>query len=974
MSDFKNLLKSFEGDLLEDDLTRRAYATDASVYRELPVAVALPRSTKDLQELVRFSIETNCPLIPRAAGTSLAGQVVGSGLVVDVSRYLNQILEINPEQRYAWVQPGVVLEELNQKLSPHGLVFGPETSTANRCMIGGMLGNNACGLHSLIYGSTREHTLAVEAVLSDGSLVRFDNLSGEEYERKRALTGLEGQIYRTIGDILIDPNNQDEIRVQFPHPAIPRRNSGYALDLLLNCQPFSHDGAPLNLSRILAGSEGTLALFAAIKLQLSDPLPPHNALICAHFSSIPESLKANLVALQHQPSAVELMDSVILSCTSGNKEQERNRFFIEGSPAALLIIECNAYSAEELERKTNGLIKALKEQQLGYAYPVVRGEDIRRVWNLRKAGLGLLSNLPGDARPLTLIEDTAVSVNDLPDYIEEIEALFTKHQMQCVYHAHVGTGELHLRPVLNLKNPVDVVRFRQIATETVDLVKRYRGSFSGEHGDGRLRSEFIPLVLGERVYQMLSDVKKVFDPHNLFNPGIIVSPVLMDKSFRVTPGVDTPEIETYFNWDESLGVVRATERCNGSGDCRKSHLIGGTMCPSYQATRDERNTTRARANILREYLYEPPGKNRFDHPEIYEILDLCLSCKACKSECPSSVDMAKLKAEFLQHWYDANGAPFRSWFVAEVPRFYHLASKVPALLNGLMSLNIFRRILFSLLGFARERSLPSFSKQPLGGWRSKRLLSVNPGHTTAKGPVFLFLDEFTRYQDAEIGIKALKLLSSLGYEVIIPRHGPSARTYLSKGFLRKASRIASENVELLFPLISDERPLIGIEPSALLSFRDEYPDLLNAEIRHKARALASHSLMIDEFLTREMQKGIIRQEQFTDEPRKILFHGHCQQKAVSTTASTLAILNFPAHFDCTEIPSGCCGMAGSFGMEKEHYKLSMEIGELVLFPAVRNASPEVTICAAGTSCRQQIQDGTGRKALHPVEILFNALK
>ena len=961
-----------EGDLKSDEVTRTLYATDASVYKEMPLAVAYPAGDNDLVTLVRFAIDTNIPLIPRAAGTSLAGQVVGNGLVVDVSRHMTRMLEFNPDERWIWVQPGVVLDELNAFLAPHQLFFAPETSTANRCMIGGMLGNNACGLHSLVYGSTREHTLAVRAVLSDSTQVEIGELSLEELHKKQKQNDLEGKIYKYILQLLDDPENRAEIRNNYPDPSIPRRNTGYALDIIAQMRPFSSKGPPFNLARLLAGSEGTLTLFTAIKLQLVDIPPPYKAVVCAHFTSIQETLQGNLVALRHQPTAVELMDSVVLSCTKSNRLQEENRFFVVGDPRAILIIEFAESTPEELDEKISGVVRHLQERNLGYAFPVVPGKEIKRVWNLRKAGLGLLANLPGDAKSVTVIEDTAVPVENLPAYIAEMEALFEEFGMTCVYHAHVGTGELHLRPVLDLKNPEDVVRFRQIATATVPIVKKYRGSFSGEHGDGRLRSEFIRTLLGDANYKMMEGVKKVFDPQNLFNPGKIIDPVCMDQNFRTTPGQPTPDLTTYFDWSDTHGVVRAAEKCNGSGDCRKSHLIGGTMCPSYQATRDERNSTRARANILREYLNKPMGRNGFDHPEIKEILDLCLSCKACKSECPSSVDMAKLKAEFLQNWYDVHGIPLRSRLIGEIPHIFKMGMLFPALFNSLASLPPFRWVFNRISGFSPMRSLPKLSHRSLSGWYRQNRLKVVSSHAPT-GKLYLYVDEFTNYTDADIGVTTLLLLTRLGYSIEIVRQPFSARTYLSKGMLKKAKRIVRHNIQLFKGLIDVTTPLVGIEPSAILGFRDEFPDLAGDDLRQDAIDLGTNVMLLDEFLAREMKAGRIGVNQFTGEKTEILVHGHCQQKAVASTDPTLFILNFPENYSAHEIPSGCCGMAGSFGFEKGHYDLSMKVGELVLFPAVREASPDTLIAAPGTSCRHHIYDGTGKRALHPVEILYQAL-
>jgi len=968
------LAQTLEGDLFWDTITRTIYATDASIYREIPAAVAYPKNAGDIIKLVRFSKTNHLSLIPRTAGTSLAGQVVGPGIVVDVSRYMNRVIEVNAAERFAWVEPGVVLDELNNQLRDQKLFFGPETSTSNRCMIGGMLGNNACGLHSLVYGSTRDHTLAVKAVLSDGSVAEFSDLNREAFAQKCLGNNLENRIYQEINQIISDPVNRKEIRDGYPDPEVPRRNTGYALDLLLDTEPFLANGKPFNLCMLLGGSEGTLVFFTAIKLNLSELPPVNKALICAHFTSLVDSLNANLVVLKHSPAAVELMDHVVLDCTKTNHTQKANRFFLVGEPRTILIIEFAEKSRKKLDHKIKETIQDLVSQGLGYAYPVIQGPDIKKVWNLRKAGLGSLANIPGDQKPVTVIEDIAVPVSRQKDYILEMKELFARHGMTCVYHAHVGTGELHLRPSLNLKVPADILRFKMIAAETLPIIKKYRGSLSGEHGDGRLRAAMIPFLLGDHNYQLIKRIKNIFDPDNLFNPGKITQAPPMEKFLRNEPGLPTPEITTYQDFSATLGVVRAAEKCNGSGDCRKSQQADGGMCPSYQATHDEKDTTRARANILREYLIKPNGNNPFDHPEIFEILDLCLSCKACKSECPSSVDMAKLKAEFLQHWYDVHRIPFRTRFIAYLPVLYRFLQPFSRLVNVIMQTAPFSGAFKRTVGFHPDRSMPPLAKQSLYGWMNRNLLTINASERDQKGFVYLFPDEFTNHQDASIGIKAIKLLTRLGYNVKIAGKTLSGRTFISKGLLRKARSIARENVSLYHNLVSEEHPLIGIEPSAILGFRDEFPDLVGNDMRQQAIQLGGHSMLIEEFLEREMRAGRISADTFTLEYRKVILHGHCHQKAVASTSSTLYVLNFPKNYECSEIPSGCCGMAGAFGFEKEHFDLSMKVGELVLFPWVREADEKDLICASGTSCRHQILDGTGKRALHPVEVLFDALR
>jgi FAD/FMN-containing dehydrogenase/Fe-S oxidoreductase len=969
LSAFNQLKTRLEGDVFTDNVQRVLYSTDASQYKELPLAVTRPKNKEDIKKIIAFARENGTSVIPRGGGTSLAGQVVGPGIVVDVSKYMNKILELNVDEHYVIVEPGVVLAELNQALAPHGLQFGPETSTANRCVMGGMLGNNSCGSHSLIYGSVRDHILEVDTILSDGSETTFSPLSPEEFHQK--MNGntnlLEKAIYKNIYDILSSPENQKEIREKFPDPQLTRRNMGYAIDVLLNSEIFTPGGEPFNFARLLAGSEGTLAFSYRIKLNLI-PLPPkHKGLVCAHFHSVEEALEGNLVAMKHHPGAIELMDDIIMKCTKENIEQRKNRFFIHGNPGALLMIEFACETEEELQLKAAALEDDLRAAGLGYHYPLVTGADnIKRVWALRTAGLGLLANIPGDHKCVSGIEDAAIAPQSLPAFIADFKKMLAEMNLTSVFYAHVATGEIHFRPLINFKNPEEVKLFDRLMNEMAALVKKYRGSLSGEHGDGRVRGKFIPFMLGDHNYKLLKSLKKTWDPDNILNPGKITDTPPITENMRVEPGKPTPEFETIFDFSKNKGYFRSIEKCNGSGDCRKSEIIGGTMCPTFMATRDEDKTTRGRANILREFLYNNEKTNPFDHREVYEILDLCISCKACKSECPSNVDMAKLKAEFLQHYYDIHGIPLRSRLVAYLPRLNKLAMLVRPLSNVMMSTSLFKKT----IGIDPRRNLPTLSKITL----KRRTANGIPGPSTpAKGKIYLFNDEFTNYNESDIGIKAVLLLIRLGYEVKIPIHRESGRTFLSKGLVRTSKKIATENVMLLKDLISKETPLVGIEPSAILAFRDEYPELVDKALQPAAKSLGKHALLFEEFIASEAEKGNITPEQFTKEKKQILLHGHCQQKAIASTKPTITMLTLPENYTAKEIPSGCCGMAGSFGYEKEHYDLSMKIGELVLFPAVRQADAETIICAPGTSCRHQIHAGTGKNALHPVEVLYEAL-
>lgn len=964
----QQLAQSLDGEFYTDKAMRILYATDASAYREMPLAVAIPKTKEDIKKLIAFANHNKTSLIPRTAGTSLAGQVVGNGIIVDVSRNFTRILELNTEEKWVRVEPGVIRDELNMFLKPHGFLFGPETSTANRAMMGGMVGNNSCGSNSVVYRSTREHLLEVKAFLSDGSEAEFKALNLDEFHAKCEGETLEANIYKNIRSLLSNYENQQEIRTQFPKKSIERRNTGYAVDVLLDTAPFTAGEPDFNFCKLIAGSEGTLAFITEIKLNII-PLPPkETGLLCVHFNNVNESLRANLIALQYQPTASELIDHFILECTKDNIEQRKNRFFVQGDPGAILVIEFKKETREEIEGIAKQVEANMRAAGLGYHFPLLFGEDTKKIWNLRKAGLGLLSNLPGDDKAVPVIEDTAVDVNDLPAFIEEFNTILKKYNLYSVHYAHAGSGEIHLRPIINLKTEEGNRLFRTIAEEIATLVKKYQGSLSGEHGDGRLRGEFIKQMVGEKNYQLLRQIKQTWDPHNIFNPNKIVDTPSMNTMLRYTPGQQTPVFKTLFRFYDQ-DVLQHAEQCNGSGDCRKTHLSGGTMCPSFMATRNEKDTTRARANILREFLTRSDKANRFNHEEIYEVMDLCLSCKGCKSECPSNVDMAKLKAEFLQHYYDANGVPFRSRLIANFTKSAKLGALMPGLYNFAVKYKPISSVIKKISGFAVERSLPTVYKTTLRSWYQKRQKAEGVGGKA----VHFFCDEFTNYNDTEIGIKAILLLEKLGYEVIMPEHEESGRTWLSKGLVRDAKKIINKNIVALHPLITDDKPLVGVEPSAILTFRDEYIDLADDDLFETAKELSKKVFTIEEFIAGEIDKGNITAQQFKTEKRNIKLHGHCQQKALSSVAPTVKMLSLPENFSVTTIPSGCCGMAGSFGYEKEHYDLSMKIGELVLFPAVRNKPGDTIIAAPGTSCRHQIKDGTKVLAKHPVEILYEAL-
>ena len=981
--------------LFTDSLHKIAYATDASVYREIPYGVAYPETEDDIRELMQIAREKGVDLIPRGGGTSLAGQVVGSGIVVDISKHWNNILEINAEERWARVQPGVVRDELNIALKPYGLFFSPETSTSNRCCIGGMFGNNSCGTHSLVYGSTRHHVIAAKGILTDGSVEEFKNDSieelksrfGDEFWKKENHESLIERIYAQLINFALDEKTAKLIADNYPDKELNRRSCGYAIDEVIETLPA------INLCQLLAGSEGTLAFITEITVSL-DPLPPKEIMVvCGHCDALEKSFEGNLIALKHHPTAIELMDGDILLLSKGNVEQQKNRFFVEGDPAALLITELRAETREELDRKAAALEEDLLESGLIYKCTRVYGADVAKVWNLRKAGLGILGSMKGDAKPMGVIEDTAVAPSRLPAYMKDFRQLLDQLGAKCVYYGHISTGELHLRPIINLKTKEGRTLFRTLAQETALLVKKHRGSISGEHGDGRLRGEFIPLLYGNEAYELMRQVKQCWDPDGILNRHKIVDTLPMDSMLRFEEdqqyaveslfGTD----KTYYNWkadfdecdapgatgaqSQTHALMCTIEQCNGAGDCRKSNIIGGTMCPAFKVSGDELKTTRSRANVLREVLTRGG-----DSKLIKEVLDSCLACKGCKSECPSNVDMTRLRAELLQHYYDQHGTPLRSWIVARTAQMENLGQYVRPLYNFFISFKPTASLIKKSIGFAEERELP-------------RLQKVNFPKQVIKSDkkVLFFLDEFTRHHEPKLAEHFIGLLNSLGYEVEIPKLMESGRAAISKGCLKRAKKIAEENVKKLSTLNSQLSTftLVGLEPSCILSFRDEYPDLVPAELRKDAQELGRCSLLFDEFLLQEIKAGHISRDCFDQTSIEILLHGHCHQKALVGVEVMAEVLRQLLNAKVNVIPSGCCGMAGSFGYEKEHYKTSMEIGEMVLFPAIRkieefknsrieeNSKPTFVV-APGTSCRQQILDGTGVKAIHPIELLNTYLK
>lgn len=987
--------------IYKDILHKIAYSTDASTYREVPQGVAYPETVDDIKSLIKEAKQRKTHLIPRAAGTSIAGQVVGNGIVVDIKGW-NKILEINKGEKWARVQPGVVRDELNVALKPYGLHFSPETSTSNRCCIGGMFGNNSCGTHSLIYGSTRHHVIACKGVLSDGSEIDTEKLKESRYRKSIPLLDC---IFNQLEGWSEDESKCQLIEDNYPDISLQRRSCGYAIDEAIE---IVEKDPGLAICKLLAGSEGTLAFITEIKVSL-DPLPPKEKMVvCAHCNTLEGSFLANLIALKHMPVAVELMDGKILELSFQNIEQKRNSFFVDGMPAALLIAEFWGDTREEIDAHATAFEEEINASGLVYNNTCVYGSDVAKVWDLRKAGLGVLSGMKGDAKPIGVIEDTAVAPERLPAYMRDFGEMLERLYTSCVYYGHISTGELHLRPIINIKTAEGKKLFREIAEETAKLVRKHKGSLSGEHGDGRLRGEFIPLMYGEEVYQLMRDVKHCWDPDGVFNMNKIVDTPPMDEWLRFEVGQkykvedELLSNNTYYNWraafdeckvegasgvrNQTHALMCSIEQCNGAGACLKSNMIGGTMCPAYKVSQDETKSTRARANILREILtrgFESEafkdvvaGKSVFDIKELSEVLDSCLACKGCLSECPSNVDMTKLRSEILQQKYDRHGTPFRSWMVARMAKMEGFGAMVRPLYNFFATWKPSSWVIKKIVRFSTDRQIPKLSRYSM-----RKLVDMENKkfkEDPSKRKVYLFADEFTNHQEAELGLIFAKLLLKLGYVVEIPKHVESGRAAFSKGCLKLAKKYAIKNVQILTGIVNDETPIVGIEPSCILSFRDEYPDIVPAKMRETAKQLARNSLLFDEFIMREVKDGRISSNAFNELTAEIFLHGHCHQKSLIGVGKCEDMLELIPGVKVNVIPSGCCGMAGSFGYEKEHYETSKAIGEMVLFPTIRKATEDnrkqVIVAAPGTSCRQQILDGTGVKALHPIEILYNNLK
>lgn len=962
---YQELINTIKGEVYTSSLYKKLYATDASVYRTLPEAVVFPKHEQDIQQVVAFASKHNIGVVARAAGTSLAGQCVGKGIILDVSKHMTSILELNEKERTVRVQPGVIRDELNLFLEPYGLFFGPNTSTSNRCMIGGMLGNNSSGTTSIQYGVTRDKVVFVRSILSSGEIVNFSEENEEEILKKTRLNTQEGEIYTFLHNTLQQPSIRENLLKEFPDPSIHRRNTGYALDILATSNLYDSESKhPFNIAQLLAGSEGTLAITTEVTLRL-DVLPPKKmGLLVPQYKDYTSCLSDVAVAMQHNLFTCEMLDKPILDRTVANAYYRSHRFFIKDDPQAILMLEVRADSEVELEDQMNALKNSLKLSGHSFYIASLYGTDVTKALELRKAGLGLLGNIVGDTKAVACVEDTAVSLDVLPGFISEFRGIMDSFGQKAVYYAHAGAGELHIRPMLNLKKTEDIQEFSAITEAIAKLTKKYRGSFSGEHGDGIVRSSFLPLMIGEENYQLLKELKQTFDPKGIFNPGKIIDAWPMDSNLRYEADREEPKVSTKMDFSDNEGILRLSENCNGSGDCRKTHLSNGTMCPSYQATKNELHTTRGRANVLREVLTNNTAKNKFDSNELKEALSLCLSCKACQSECPSNVDIATAKAEFLYQYKKEHGASLSQRMFAYNIAMMRTASVFPKLSNWVFDNRITSKWIKSLGKIAPERSLPQIEKPNF-----KKTVKQEVHQKTE---ILLFIDEFCSYMDGKVAEDAVILLRKLGYRVTILEGLDSGRSFLSKGFLDQAQKEIQINLKKIAPKLNENTVLVGIEPSAILSFKDEYLRL--AEDKEQARMVADKTYLIDTFLAQEIRNKNIQSDSFTEVAKEIKIHAHCHHKTIGNQKDTFDVLNLPLNYKPTVLPTGCCGMAGSFGYEKETYAVSIKIAELHLAPSVRKASKEVLIAANGISCRQQIEHTTARQSKHPISILKEALR
>jgi FAD/FMN-containing dehydrogenase/Fe-S oxidoreductase len=955
------LQKRIAGEVRFDAVSRMLYSTDASNYQIEPVGVVIPASTEDVLATIEVAARHGVPLLPRGGGSSLSGQTVGAALVIDFSKVLSRILEVNPEEGTVTVEPGINLDSLNRQLRPTGLMFGPDPASANRATAGGVVGNNSTGSHSILYGMTGDNVRHVKVALADGAVLELGPMSLESMVGRAGVNDAKGRLF---GELLAFRERYAGL-ITRDFPPHWRRATGYSLNELL--KPDDQ----FNPARLLVSSEGTLATTLEITLDLV-PRPTKTGLVLLQFDELVASMVATPAILETDPSAVELMGRMLINLTRSQPGYARQIAMIEGDPAALLVVEFYGETDAELTQKTDRLKVHLVDRGIRMsAEPLVvldpkQQED---VWSVRKAGLGLLMSVRGDHKPIAVIEDVSVPVAHLAEYVGAIEDMVAAHGTTAAYYAHASAGCLHIRPLVNLKTREGVVSMVEMAHAAAELAHRFGGVMSGEHGDGLQRSELNELIFGPELYQAMRQFKRIWDPRGLMNPGKKVDAPPMTDNLRYGPTYHAREPKTYLDFSAEGGFARAVEMCNGAAVCRK--LKAGTMCPSFMATRDEKDSTRGRANALRDVL----AGGVLDRPDlgsqnVYDVLDLCLSCKACKTECPSSVDMAKLKTEFLAHYHDAHGTPLRSRVFGHIHDLSRLASPVAPFVNLGMRLGLDMPVK-KMLGVAPQRKLSRFAARTFSErWRDHQQKNAERPRET-RGQAVYFHDTFAEYNFPHIGMSAVKLLEAAGFEVVVvERRVCCGRPMLSKGLIEEARTLARQNVEALSPYARQGVPIVGTEPSCILTLRDEYRDLLPDD--EDTTAVASQAYIIDEFLAKLDQAGDLGIAWKGDAGPEVLFHGHCHQKALIGMGPSMAMFA-AAGCAAKESGAGCCGMAGSFGYEAEHYDVSRKIGEERLFPAVAAAGDTTTVSVAGVSCRQQIEHFTGRPTRHIAEVLADRI-
>jgi len=961
----EELRVAVDGDLRTDQISRVLYSTDASIYQVMPHAVLIPQTIGDVQTAVSLAAKYNVAILPRTAGSSLVGQAVNEALVIDFTRHLNAIIELNVEEQWVRVQPGIVLDELNAYLRPHGLQFGPDPASSNRAAMGGIVSNNSTGSHSIMYGMTADHVLGMDVILSDGTTAVFTPISPAELPQYGQRPGLEGAIYRQIQQLVESPVNQEIVRTGTPRHW--RRCGGYNLDRFVSNTTFNWPKTrDFNLSSLVCGGEGTLAVMTEIKLNLV-PLPQMTALAIVHFNDLQTALTAVPIILETKPSVVELLDNLGLTLCRDVPEYARLLDgFIEGTPNCVLITEFYGESDGELQAKVERLTAHLQTKQAGHiaiisAFAKPLQADI---WKVRKVGLGLLMSIKGDYKPIPFIEDAAVPVEHLAEYIDKLERFCNDLGTDVAYYAHASAGCLHVRPLINAKVAAEVAKLPQITDFSVDLLRGYGGSFSSEHGDGRARSWLNEKFFGPELYGLYKQVKVAFDPHNILNPGNIVNAGAMIENLRYGAEYATVPFESAIDFSDDLGFHRAVEMCNGAAVCRKR--TADTMCPSFMVTREEEHSTRGRANLLRAALSGTLPASAMTDERLYEAMELCVSCKACKAECPSSVDMAKIKVAYLANYYEANGVPLRARLFANFGKLMPLGTGAMApLANGLMRNPVVRTGMEKWLGIGRKRPFPAFAHQSFTKW----WVSNHSRLATRDSPLVLFVDPFTNYNTPEVAVAAVEVLAATGFEIVVVA-GDDGRPAISKGLVKEATAAAKKTIAQLAPYAERNIPIVGLEPSSLLTLRDEYLYLLKNDARVKP--VAAQAFTFEEFLAKLADDGALSLT-FTDVPKQILLHGHCHQKALVGTKPSHRVLSLPPNYTVEEVNAGCCGMAGTFGYEAEHYALSMKMGERGVLTAVSAADENTIVAAAGLSCREQIKHGTSRRALHPAEILRDAL-